>query len=54
MRKLSAPIDVLYLDPEQNPDCSLSASCMEYDPSMPNKFLIGTQQGDITITQQTQ
>ena len=45
MRKLSAPIDVLYLDPEQNPDSALSAICMEYDPSMPNKFLVGTQQG---------
>ena len=49
MRKLSAPVDSLVLDFERsnepNIETALSASCMEYDPSMPNKFLVGTDQG---------
>ena len=48
MRKLNAPIDVILLDPSSNPksESALSASCLEYDPSMPNKFLVGTRQGE--------
>ena len=47
MRKLNSPIDALVLDPSPVPrvECALSASCLEYDPSMPNKFLVGTSQG---------
>ncbi|XP_046653741.1 dynein intermediate chain 3, ciliary-like [Daphnia pulicaria] len=47
MRKLNAPIDAILLDPSSNPrsESALSASCLEYDPSMPNKFLVGTRQG---------
>lgn len=51
MRKLSAPIDALVLDPSPTPrvECALSACCLEYDPSMPNKFLVGTRQGKLRI-----
>ncbi|KAK4023838.1 hypothetical protein OUZ56_009231 [Daphnia magna] len=47
MRKLNAPIDALVLDPSATPrpENALSACCLEYDPSMPNKFLVGTRQG---------
>ena len=50
MRKLNAPIDAILLDPSSNPksESALSASCLEYDPSMPNKFLVGTRQGEYT------
>jgi dynein intermediate chain 2 len=55
MRKLNAPIDAILLDPSSNPrsESALSASCLEYDPSMPNKFLVGTRQGKQLISQFT-
>lgn len=51
MRKLTAPIDTLVLDPSGNPriECSMAAACLEYDPSMPNKFLVGTHQGNLKL-----
>ena len=48
MRKMTAPIDTMILDSNSvNPPRldTMAASCLEYDPSMPNKFLVGTQQG---------
>ncbi|EFX81071.1 hypothetical protein DAPPUDRAFT_50370, partial [Daphnia pulex] len=47
MRKLNAPIDALLLEPSSIPrsESVLSATCLEYDPSTPNKFLVGTRQG---------
>ena len=53
MRKLSTPLDALILDFERTNEPTLekamSASCMEYDPSMPNKFLTGTDQGQFLL-----
>jgi dynein intermediate chain 2 len=39
MRKLNAPIDALLLEPSSIPrsESALSATCLEYDPSMPNR-----------------
>ena len=46
---MSVPLDALIIDPSRNAEptleSALPACCMECDPSMPNKFLIGTRQG---------
>ena len=47
MRKMTAPIDTMVLEYSGSSNqATMSASCLEYDPSMPNKFLVGTQQGN--------
>ncbi|CAL4127875.1 unnamed protein product, partial [Meganyctiphanes norvegica] len=52
-RKLSAPTDKLLLDPsvkeESDGGCSscLSAICLEYEPTMPTKFMVATEQGKV-------
>lgn len=47
MRKLSEPTERLVLDPgrEGNLDRALGAISLEYEPTMPTKFLVGTEQG---------
>ncbi|XP_064099028.1 dynein intermediate chain 3, ciliary-like [Macrobrachium nipponense] len=50
-RKLSQPTDSLVLDPmrEDPPDISraLSAICLDYEITMPTKFMVGTEQGQV-------
>uniref|UniRef100_A0A665U085 Uncharacterized protein n=1 Tax=Echeneis naucrates TaxID=173247 RepID=A0A665U085_ECHNA len=47
VRKLSEPTDCLVLDPgkEGNLDRALGAVSLEFEPTMPTKFLVGTEQG---------
>lgn len=50
-RKLSEPVEELILDPTKqlNPNAALGAICLEYEPTMPTKFMVGTEQGTIII-----
>ncbi|VUZ51240.1 unnamed protein product, partial [Hymenolepis diminuta] len=49
VRKMSEPTEVLYLDPTKNQDlnCSIGAYALEYEPTIPTKFMAGTEQGMI-------
>ncbi|EDS30420.1 dynein intermediate chain 2 [Culex quinquefasciatus] len=48
-RKLSQPIDTLLMDPiksdEQDLSRSYGVSCLEYETSIPTRFMCGTEQG---------
>lgn len=48
-RKLSEPTDTLILDAvkeeEQNLSNALGASCLEYETTIPTRFMVGTEQG---------
>ncbi|XP_060914827.1 dynein axonemal intermediate chain 2 [Labrus mixtus] len=47
VRRLSEPTDRLVLDPsrEGNPDWALGAVSLEFESTMPTKFMVGTEQG---------
>ncbi|XP_076264362.1 dynein, axonemal, intermediate chain 2 [Rhynchophorus ferrugineus] len=49
IRKLSEPTETLILDyakdEEQNMANALGASCLEYEPTIPTRFMVGTEQG---------
>ncbi|XP_067145077.1 dynein intermediate chain 3, ciliary-like [Centruroides vittatus] len=53
IRKLNEPTEVLILDPRKGiKPCRKSAyraRCLEYDPTIPTKFMIGTEEGMIFI-----
>ena len=51
-RNLANPRDQMLVDPENKdpesggePDRALSVSCLEYEPTIPAKFMVGTDQG---------
>ena len=48
-RQPQNPTDSLILDPTKDEDPSihraLTATCLEQEPSMPTKFMVGTEQG---------
>ena len=51
-RNLSSPTHQMLVDTEnKDPDCAgledraLSVSCLEYEPTIPAKFMVGTDQG---------
>lgn len=48
-RKLQDPIETLTLDPEKKGDIknALGAVVMEYESTLPTKFMVGTEQGSI-------
>jgi len=48
-RKMQEPLETLILDPEKKGDIknALGAMVLEYEPTMPTKFMIGTEQGSI-------
>uniref|UniRef100_A0A3B4FWB5 Dynein axonemal intermediate chain 2 n=1 Tax=Pundamilia nyererei TaxID=303518 RepID=A0A3B4FWB5_9CICH len=47
VRKLAEPTECLVLDPsrEGNLDQALGATSLEFEPTMPTKFMVGTEQG---------
>ncbi|KAJ0005286.1 hypothetical protein NQD34_011500 [Periophthalmus magnuspinnatus] len=47
VRRLTEPTERLVLDPgrEGNMERALGALCLEYEPTMPTKFMVGTEQG---------
>ncbi|KAL5970687.1 Dynein intermediate chain 3 ciliary [Taenia solium] len=49
VRKMNEPTEILYLDPTKNQDlnCSIGAYALEYEPTIPTKFMAGTEQGMI-------
>ncbi|VDM16983.1 unnamed protein product [Hydatigera taeniaeformis] len=49
VRKMNEPMEILYLDPTKNQDlnCSIGAYALEYEPTIPTKFMAGTEQGMI-------
>lgn len=48
-RNLKQPVEELILDVTKklNPYIALGAVCLEYEPTMPTKFMVGTEQGTI-------
>lgn len=48
-RKLTEPTETLILDyakdEEQNLAAALGASCLEYETTIPTRFMVGTEQG---------
>lgn len=48
-RKLSEPTEKLFLDPtkKQDPTKVQGAICLEYEPTIPTKFMVGTEHGTI-------
>lgn len=48
-RKLGEPTEVLYLDPTKKQDFSKvqGATSLEYEPTIPTKFMVGTEQGSV-------
>ncbi len=50
IRKFSEPTEVLVLDVckdgEPNLDNAHGASCLEFEPSIPTKFMVGTDRGE--------
>lgn len=48
-RKLGEPTEVLYLDPTKKQDITKAqgAMCLEYEPTIPTKFMVGTEQGTV-------
>eukprot|EP00058_Branchiostoma_floridae_P010277 XP_002595765.1 hypothetical protein BRAFLDRAFT_275418 [Branchiostoma floridae] len=48
-RKLGEPTEKLILDPtkKMNIDNALGAISLEYEPTMPTKFMVGTEQGSV-------
>ncbi|PVD38122.1 hypothetical protein C0Q70_00733 [Pomacea canaliculata] len=47
IRKLGEPTEVMYLDKKQELSNALGAYCLEYESTMPTKFMVGTEQGTI-------
>ncbi|CAH8649214.1 unnamed protein product [Schistosoma curassoni] len=49
VRKMSEPTEFLYLDPTKKQDisCAQGAYALEYESTMPTKFMAGTEQGMI-------
>ncbi|KAM7542954.1 hypothetical protein Aperf_G00000018921 [Anoplocephala perfoliata] len=49
VRRMSEPTEVLYLDPTKNQDlsCSIGAYALEFESTIPTKFMVGTEQGII-------
>jgi len=47
IRKLGEPTDKLYLDKKQEFHNAQGAYCLEFEPTMPTKFMVGTEQGSI-------
>ncbi|XP_018644483.1 axonemal dynein intermediate chain, putative [Schistosoma mansoni] len=49
VRKMSEPTEFLYLDPTKKQDisCAQGAYALEYESTMPTKFMAGTEQGII-------
>ena len=48
IRTLSRPLDTLVMDPEKGSrDQAESVSCMEFEPSIPIRFMVGTNQGNV-------
>lgn len=47
IRKMGEPTDKLYLDKKQEFQNAQGAYCLEYEPTMPTKFMVGTEQGNI-------
>ncbi|KAH9281265.1 Dynein intermediate chain 3, ciliary [Echinococcus granulosus] len=49
VRKMNEPTEILYLDPTKNQElnCSVGAYALEYEPTIPTKFMAGTEQGMI-------
>lgn len=49
MRKMSEPYETLILDAvkeeEQSLENALGASCLEYETTIPTRFMVGTEQG---------
>ena len=52
LRKFSEPVEVLILDPckEGTPDLERAhgSSCLEFEPTVPTKFMVGTDRGETT------
>lgn len=48
-RKLGEPTEVMYLDPTKKQDFTKAqgAMCLEYEPTIPTKFMAGTERGTI-------
>uniref|UniRef100_A0A0V0J856 Dynein intermediate chain 3, ciliary n=1 Tax=Schistocephalus solidus TaxID=70667 RepID=A0A0V0J856_SCHSO len=51
VRKLTEPTDILYLDmtKEQNNICAVGAYSLEYESTLPTKFMAGSEQGQIFL-----
>ena len=53
-RKFTEPIEVLVLDPckEGTPDIERAhgSSCLEFEPTVPTKFMVGTDRGKICVS----
>ncbi|BFZ17387.1 hypothetical protein BsWGS_20426 [Bradybaena similaris] len=47
IRKMSEPVEKMYLDKKQEFHNAQGAYCLEYEPTMPTKFMAGTEQGNI-------
>lgn len=51
MRKLSEPSEILMLDPikgqEQTLGRSYGAVSLEYEPTIPTRFMVGTEMGNL-------
>ncbi|XP_059149327.1 dynein intermediate chain 3, ciliary-like isoform X2 [Physella acuta] len=47
IRKMGEPTDKMYLDKKQEFHNAQGAYCLEYEPTMPTKFMAGTEQGNI-------
>ena len=54
IRKHKEPTEILILDPVKNESNQLlqnahGASCLEFEPSIPTKFMVGTDRGTVKI-----
>lgn len=47
IRKMGEPTDKMYLDKKQEFHNAQGAYCLEYEPTMPTKFMVGTEQGNV-------
>lgn len=47
IRKMGEPTETLYLDKKQDLSKAQGAYSLEYEPTMPTKFMVGTEQGVI-------
>ncbi|CAG5123303.1 unnamed protein product [Candidula unifasciata] len=47
IRKMGEPTDRMYLDKKQESHNAQGAYCLEYEPTLPTKFMAGTEQGSI-------
>ncbi|BFZ03253.1 hypothetical protein BsWGS_06292 [Bradybaena similaris] len=47
VRKMGEPTDRMYLDKKQEAHNAQGAYCLEYEPTLPTKFMAGTEQGSI-------